>query len=129
MKGMSRTHLVLNKLLIIITYVVVVCMVAHAPIWCAACSCEEVKAMVAPCLPFLRGSGNSAPNSCCTSLIRLRNTVSTTTVRLRNACECLKKATRLVRGLKNGRLQSLNSRCRLNLSFVIRPDINCNSIR
>ena len=89
----------------------------------AAVTCGQVTSSLAPCIGYLR-NGGQVPMACCQGVKALNNAASSTADR-QTACDCLKKASATVPGIKLGSAATLPKVCGVNIPYKISPSTDC----
>ncbi|KAM0030365.1 putative plant non-specific lipid-transfer protein/Par allergen [Helianthus debilis subsp. tardiflorus] len=104
--------------------VVVTCLVVAAPYAEAVVTCARVAANFAPCLPYLTNGGGAVPPGCCTGILAL-NASATTTVARQATCNCLRAAAGSVSGINFGLAAGLPGLCGVSIPFNISLNTDC----
>lgn len=89
-------------------------------------TCEELKKVVVPCVPYVTGL-TSAPSALCCDGIKNWNEIANTTEIRQMECNCAKEGAKHAPNLKEHALKDLPSKCNQTFSFVISKDSDCNS--
>ncbi|KAJ7967750.1 Non-specific lipid-transfer protein [Quillaja saponaria] len=95
-----------------------------------AITCNEAIRSLAPCVPFLEGSGpeQQPTASCCTGAQDFSQKATNPETR-RALCDCLKNATAsspAVPNIKQERVKNLPQLCKISLPVPLDPNILCN---
>ncbi|KAK8519399.1 hypothetical protein V6N13_133323 [Hibiscus sabdariffa] len=107
---------------------VVLCLVVGAHLAEGAITCGQVTSSLAPCIPYLKGSGGAVPPPCCNG-IRALNSAAQTTPDRQAACNCIKSASASITGINYGLASALPGKCGVNIPYKISPSTDCNSVR
>ncbi|XP_058732924.1 non-specific lipid-transfer protein 1-like [Vicia villosa] len=105
----------------------IMCMILGLPQTLAALTCLQVDAKLAPCIPYVTGSGGAVPQPCCDGITALNNQAATKNDR-QAACKCIEKAAKALPGLNVDALFGLPSKCGVKLPYNLGPSIDCNKI-
>ncbi|PKA57628.1 Non-specific lipid-transfer protein 1 [Apostasia shenzhenica] len=89
----------------------------------ASITCGQVASTLAPCIPYLRGSGPA--NSACCNGVRSLNAAAQTTADRQTACNCLKTLSASISGLNLGLAAGLPGKCGVNVPYRISPSTDC----
>ncbi|KAK4833944.1 hypothetical protein QYF36_013779 [Acer negundo] len=108
--------------------VVVMCMVAGAPIAEAAITCGQVSSSLGPCIPYLRIGTGAVPPACCSGVKTLAGAATTTPDR-QQACKCLKSAAASISGFNYNVASGLPGKCGISIPYKISPTTNCDSVK
>ncbi|XP_062166761.1 non-specific lipid-transfer protein 1-like [Alnus glutinosa] len=112
-----------------LTCVLLICMMACAPLAQAAVSCGTVQSSLIPCLPYVRNNGAGAvPPACCQGIASVNNGAKTTPDR-QAVCECLKKLSSLVSGANPAIIAGLPGKCKVNVPYKISTSTNCKTVK
>ncbi|XP_007033545.2 PREDICTED: non-specific lipid-transfer protein [Theobroma cacao] len=107
--------------------VVVLCLVVGAPLAQGAITCSQVSSYLAPCIPYLRGSGGAVPSNCCSGIKNLNGAAQTSQDR-KAACGCIKNAAGSISGINYALASQMPSKCGVSIPYQISPNIDCNSV-
>ncbi|KAF5816368.1 putative plant lipid transfer protein/Par allergen [Helianthus annuus] len=100
--------------------VVVTCMVVAAPYAEAVFSCARVAASLRPCLPYLTNGGGDVPPGCCTGILAL-NASATTTVARQATCNCVQSS---ISGINFGLAAGLPGMCGVTGNVLANISLN-----
>ncbi|KAJ7967757.1 Non-specific lipid-transfer protein [Quillaja saponaria] len=92
----------------------------------SAITCKEAIRSLAPCVPFLEGSGPEQPTVSCSTGAQDLFKKATTPETRRALCDCLKNAAAQLL-IKQERAKLLPQLCKINLPVPIDPNINCST--
>ena len=92
----------------------------------AKISCEEVTALLIPCIPYAV-FGGEVPEPCCSGIKQSLALVKTKED-LRLKCECVQNGAANIPGLSYERVNELPAKCGTTSPYVVSPNTNCSSL-
>lgn len=109
----------------LIVLLLIALMMVITPYPTSALTCGQTLSKISSCLAYLDNKESSPSSSCCSGIHSLHNALTTTKSR-REACTCLKSASKEIKTLNHSRITSLPKKCGVHLSFEISVGIKCN---
>ncbi|KAE8099022.1 hypothetical protein FH972_017038 [Carpinus fangiana] len=112
--------------LIRLTCMVLMCMMACAPLAQASISCNQVVGSLASCITYVKSTkGRGAvPSACCRGISSVNSSAKTTADR-QAVCECLKNAASAVSGVDPSLIAGLPGKCKVRIPYKISTSTNC----
>ncbi|KAJ4827105.1 hypothetical protein Tsubulata_002440 [Turnera subulata] len=107
---------------------VLMCMVAGAPLVQAAIGCGQVASNLGACIPYAR-SGTGAPPAACCSGIRALNSAAKTTPDRQQVCNCLKGLAGRAAGVNYNVVAGIPGKCGVSIPYKISPSTDCKTVK
>jgi hypothetical protein len=116
----SSTSVVLG-----LSCVLLICVMACAPLAQAAVSCNTVQGSLLPCLTYVRNNGAGAvPPACCKGIASVSNSAKTTPDR-QAVCECFKKVASLASNINPAVITGITGKCNVKIPYKFSTSTNC----
>ncbi|CAJ2670777.1 unnamed protein product [Trifolium pratense] len=114
-----------SSILIKVTYLTMICLVLSIPLANATVSCCNIETTLIPCIGYIRNPGPSVHAPCCDA-VKAVSDAAQTPIDRQDTCKCLMSLIKSP-GIEFQDVASIPDKCGLDPSFVLTPDLDCNT--
>ncbi|RHN46672.1 putative plant lipid transfer protein/Par allergen [Medicago truncatula] len=116
-----------SSILVKVTCLAMICLVLSIPLANAVITCPDADITLKSCLPYVAHPTQWPPLECCTAVLGL--TARAVTREDRQAvCKCLLGLMNGIPGLDLTAFAAVPILCAANIGYIIRPNMDCNSV-